>query len=86
VPIPIQRSAIELKKIVNGHPVAFTWWDFGYMYQDLGGFSTFHDGGIQGKARGYFVGLGLTSESQEMLYRIISYFDHNGFPCLNKIK
>jgi len=56
------------------------------MYQDLGGFSTFHDGGIQGKARGYFVGLGLTSESQEMLYRIISYFDHNGFSMFEQNK
>jgi dolichyl-diphosphooligosaccharide--protein glycosyltransferase len=86
VPIPIQRSAIELKKVVGGHPVVFTWWDFGYMYQDLGGFSTFHDGGIQGKARGYFVGLGLTSDSQEMLYRIISYFDHNGFSMFEQNK
>lgn len=86
IPSSVHKTASELKNIFGEGSAAFTWWDFGYMYQDVSNVSTFHDGGIQGKSRGYFVGLGFSSDSQRLLYNIISYFDNNGFKIFEEDK
>ncbi|MEF3254238.1 MAG: hypothetical protein K6348_01535 [Deferribacterales bacterium] len=79
VPIKMQNVMLELKDILGNGGVIYTWWDYGYVYQDLTNVATYHDGGIQGKSRGYFISLGLADGSQQKLYNIISYFDHKGF-------
>lgn len=84
IPLDIQQTMLDLKGKFGKIPVVWTWWDYGYAYQDLAGFSTVHDGGIQGKERTYFVGLSLTLNEQVKLRNIVSYFDHFGFKSLEK--
>ncbi|MCX8084289.1 MAG: hypothetical protein N3C60_05140 [Calditerrivibrio sp.] len=84
IPVDIQRTMLDLKGRFGELPVAWTWWDFGYAYQDLSGFATVHDGGIQGKGRAYFTACGLASNNQKVLRNIISYFDNKGFMFLEK--
>lgn len=84
IPLDIQKTMLDLNGKFGKTPVVWTWWDYGYAYQDLAGFSTVHDGGIQGKERTYFVGLGLTLPDQDKLRNIISYFDYNGFHSLER--
>ncbi|MCA1932759.1 MAG: hypothetical protein LDL13_04200 [Calditerrivibrio sp.] len=86
IPASFHKTASELRNILGERAVVVTWWDFGYMYQDVSNVSTFHDGGIQGKSRGYFIGLGFTSDSQHLLYNIVSYFDNNGFKIFEENK
>lgn len=82
VPLNIQQTMIDIKDRFGAVPVVWTWWDFGYAYQDLANFSTVHDGGIQGKERTYFVGLSFSLPDQRKMRNIISYFDHKGFKML----
>ncbi|MGB9730956.1 STT3 domain-containing protein [Calditerrivibrio nitroreducens] len=84
VPLNIQQTMIDMRNRFGAAPVVWTWWDFGYAYQDLTNFSTVHDGGIHGKERTYFVGLSLSLPDQMKMRNIISYFDNKGFRMLEK--
>jgi dolichyl-diphosphooligosaccharide--protein glycosyltransferase len=84
IPVDIQHTMMNLRGKFGDLPVAWTWWDYGYAYQDLSGFSTIHDGGIQGKERAYFVGLSFSTKDQVKMRNIISYFDHKGFKNIEK--
>jgi len=84
IPVDIQHTMMNLRGKFGDLPVVWTWWDYGYAYQDLSGFSTIHDGGIQGKERAYFVGLSFSTKDQVKMRNIISYFDHKGFKNIEK--
>ncbi len=85
IPAPIVKSFIDMKHKFPLHSAIFTWWDFGYALMDIGDFYTYHDGGIHGGVRTYFVAKGLTINSQEKLYNLISYLEDFGFKKIKKI-
>ncbi len=85
IPAPIVKSFIQMKHRFPTHSAIFTWWDFGYALMDIGDFYTYHDGGIHGGVRTYFVAKGLTLNSQEKLYNLITYLEDFGFKKIKKI-
>ncbi len=85
IPPDITKSFIDLKHKLPEHSAIFTWWDFGYALMDIGDFYTYHDGGIHGGIRTYFVGKALTMNSQKKFYNMINYLDDNGFKSIEEI-
>ncbi len=68
----------DIKGKLRGKPVILTWWDFGYALEDITGFATFHDGGIQHTDKTLYIAHALTSTSQPELYNITGYITGNG--------
>ncbi len=85
IPAPIVKSFIDINKKFGNNKVVYTWWDFGYALMDIGGFYTYHDGGIHGGVRTYLVAKGMTINNQEKLYNMLGYIDDKGFDNVTKI-
>ena len=85
IPPDITKSFIDMKHRFPKKSAIFTWWDFGYALMDIGDFYTYHDGGIHGGARTYFVGKAFAMNSQKKFYNMLAYFDNFGFKSIGKI-
>ncbi|AEI14053.1 Oligosaccharyl transferase STT3 subunit [Flexistipes sinusarabici DSM 4947] len=82
---PITKSFIELKEKAPDNSAIFSWWDYGYALMDIGDFYTYHDGGLHGGSRTYFVGKAYTMDNQTKFYNMINYFDDKGFKSIKQM-
>lgn len=82
---PIIQSFIEMKRVVPQNSAMFTWWDYGYALQDIGGFSTYHDGGGHGGPKTYLVAKALTSHDPKVMHQTMSYIDQHGVESIHKL-
>ncbi|MCG6552652.1 MAG: hypothetical protein L7F77_10020 [Candidatus Magnetominusculus sp. LBB02] len=79
LPVEFYRVFKDIKsKLHGGKPVILTWWDFGYALEDITGFATFHDGGIQHTEKTVYIAHAFTSTSQPEFYNITAYIAGNG--------
>ncbi len=85
IPPDIVRAFIDMKHKLPSNSAIFTWWDFGYALMDIGDFYTYHDGGVHGGARTYFVGKAYTLHNQEKFYNMLTFFDNFGFKKIKEI-
>jgi len=83
---PITKSFVELKEKTPDNSAIFSWWDYGYALMDIGDFYTYHDGGLHGGSRTYFVGKAYTMDNQTKFYNMINYFDDNGFKSIKQMR
>ncbi len=81
----IIEDIIKLKQKIPPNSVVFTWWDFGYIYEDIGRFITFIDGGIEDIERRLTVATGFLSDNQTKLHNLITYVSNNGFKKIRNI-
>ncbi|MBF0343995.1 MAG: hypothetical protein HQL06_07175 [Nitrospirae bacterium] len=69
---------LDIKNRLPANSVILSWWDNGYIIEDITGFATFTDGGYQRTNKTYLLSLGITSKSQTELYNVISLLNGNG--------
>jgi dolichyl-diphosphooligosaccharide--protein glycosyltransferase len=83
---PIMYSTLEdIKTKIPEKSVLYTWWDYGYVIQDVVGAEVFHDGGQHGGDRTYFVAKGLVTENDTDLYHTALCLDSVDGLCLKKV-
>jgi dolichyl-diphosphooligosaccharide--protein glycosyltransferase len=74
------RAMVDIRKLVPQHSAMFTpFWEYSYALMDIGGFATYHDGGLQGGMRSTLTAQAMLATRQEEMVSLISYLEDFGF-------
>jgi dolichyl-diphosphooligosaccharide--protein glycosyltransferase len=85
IPANVFKSFYKLSDKIDNETALYSWWDFGYAFEDVLNVKTFHDPGHQTSPKTFFIAKSFVSDSQNEMYNIIKYLDNNGYRLILKL-